>query len=90
MATNGPLLTTDLQPSLALVNKGKVRDMYKVDEKTLLIITTDRVSAFGKHLLISLILSLLFDKIDKTHTASRSAPEASLPPQILPNSRTKN
>lgn len=29
-----------------LVNRGKVRDIYDIDEKTLLIVTTDRMSAF--------------------------------------------
>ena len=32
--------------SLPLLHKGKVRDIYEVDEKHLLIITTDRLSAF--------------------------------------------
>lgn len=32
--------------SLTLINKGKVRDLYEIDDKHLLIVTTDRVSAF--------------------------------------------
>jgi phosphoribosylaminoimidazole-succinocarboxamide synthase len=32
--------------SVPLINKGKVRDLYDVDDKHLLIVTTDRVSAF--------------------------------------------
>src|SRR5690625_7624755 len=32
--------------SLPLLHRGKVRDMYAVDERTLLIVTTDRISAF--------------------------------------------
>ena len=32
--------------SLTLINKGKVRDLYEVDDKHLLIVTTDRISAF--------------------------------------------
>ena len=32
--------------SLALLTRGKVRDMYAVDDKHLLIVTTDRLSAF--------------------------------------------
>ncbi|HLR82990.1 MAG TPA: phosphoribosylaminoimidazolesuccinocarboxamide synthase [Paenalcaligenes sp.] len=32
--------------SLPLVHRGKVRDMYAVDEQWLLIVTTDRISAF--------------------------------------------
>src|SRR5438105_7600364 len=32
--------------SLRLLNRGKVRDIYEVDEQHLLIVTTDRLSAF--------------------------------------------
>ncbi|WP_428086793.1 phosphoribosylaminoimidazolesuccinocarboxamide synthase [Candidatus Thioglobus sp.] len=38
------LFTTNL--SLPLIQKGKVRDIYAVDEKRILIVTTDRLSAF--------------------------------------------
>lgn len=40
-----PLYESNLN-SLPLINKGKVRDLYDVDEKHLLIVTTDRISAF--------------------------------------------
>lgn len=40
-----PLLHTHL-PDLELRAKGKVRDVYTVDDKTLLIVTSDRISAF--------------------------------------------
>lgn len=33
-------------PSLALLHRGKVRDIYRVDETHMLIVTTDRLSAF--------------------------------------------
>lgn len=33
-------------PQLELLNRGKVRDIYRVDDKTLLLVTTDRISAF--------------------------------------------
>jgi len=33
-------------PSLKLLNRGKVRDIYEVDDQHLLIVTTDRLSAF--------------------------------------------
>jgi len=33
-------------PSLKLLNRGKVRDIYEVDDRHLLIVTTDRLSAF--------------------------------------------
>ena len=37
---------TDLQGALPLVARGKVRDLYEVDEKTLLFVATDRISAY--------------------------------------------
>lgn len=39
------LLNSDI-PQLELLNRGKVRDIYVVDEEHLLIVTTDRLSAF--------------------------------------------
>ena len=32
--------------SLPLLHKGKVRDIYEIDEQHMLIVTTDRISAF--------------------------------------------
>lgn len=46
MSTNQIVTTSDLGSSLPLVNKGKVRDVYSIDDSTLLFITTNRVSAF--------------------------------------------
>lgn len=40
-----PLYESNLT-SLPLINKGKVRDLYGVDDRHLLIVTTDRISAF--------------------------------------------
>lgn len=40
-----PLYESSLT-SLPLINKGKVRDLYDIDENHLLIVTTDRISAF--------------------------------------------
>ena len=33
-------------PDLPLISRGKVRDIYDVDEEHMLIVTTDRLSAF--------------------------------------------
>jgi phosphoribosylaminoimidazole-succinocarboxamide synthase len=33
-------------PDLKLIARGKVRDLYEVDEKSLLFVATDRISAF--------------------------------------------
>jgi phosphoribosylaminoimidazole-succinocarboxamide synthase len=41
-----PTLFESSVPSLRLLNRGKVRDLYEVDAEHLLIITTDRLSAF--------------------------------------------
>lgn len=40
-----PLYESSLT-SLPLINKGKVRDLYDIDDQHLLIVTTDRISAF--------------------------------------------
>jgi len=40
-----PLYTSSLT-SLKLINRGKVRDIYEIDQSRLLIVTTDRLSAF--------------------------------------------
>ncbi|KAL2831240.1 hypothetical protein BDW59DRAFT_9136 [Aspergillus cavernicola] len=40
------LTATDLQGALPLIARGKVRDLYEVDDKTLLFIATDRISAY--------------------------------------------
>ena len=45
MSTSAPLYESGLQ-SLPLVGRGKVRDMYAVGNDRLLIVTTDRLSAF--------------------------------------------
>lgn len=43
---NEMLLTFGLEASLPLLNKGKVREIFSINETTLLFITTDRISAF--------------------------------------------
>ena len=40
------LTKTDLHGVLPLVARGKVRDLYAVDNETLLFIATDRISAY--------------------------------------------
>lgn len=40
------ILTQTLIQSLPLIHQGKVRDIYAIDEKTMLLISTDRLSAF--------------------------------------------
>ena len=47
VARGTPAVTkTDLDGVLSLVARGKVRDIYAVDEETLLFVATDRVSAY--------------------------------------------
>src|SRR6266513_6168271 len=45
MMTAAALLQTTL-PDLKLVKRGKVRDVYAIDKERLLIVATDRISAF--------------------------------------------
>jgi phosphoribosylaminoimidazole-succinocarboxamide synthase len=45
MTGAAPVLETSI-PDLQLLRRGKVRDVYEVDEERLLIVATDRISAF--------------------------------------------
>lgn len=42
---SAPLLKTNLQ-SLSLIHQGKVRDIYAINDSTMLLVSTDRLSAF--------------------------------------------
>lgn len=42
---SAPLLKTHLE-SLTLIHQGKVRDIYAIDDQTMLLVSTDRLSAF--------------------------------------------
>jgi phosphoribosylaminoimidazole-succinocarboxamide synthase len=66
-----PLLQSSIK-SLPLTNQGKVRDIYDVDAEKMLIITTDRLSAFdvilptpiaGKGAVLTQIANFWFDKL---------------------------
>ncbi|KAL2012611.1 hypothetical protein VTN00DRAFT_136 [Thermoascus crustaceus] len=88
----GALTTIDLQGALPLIARGKVRDLYEVDDKTLLFIASDRISAYdvvmengipNKGFLLTLCtkawLKILTDAIPslRTHLLTLD-----LPPQI--------
>lgn len=66
-----PLLQSSIK-SLPLINQGKVRDIYDVDADKMLIVTTDRLSAFdvilptpiaGKGAVLTQIANFWFDKL---------------------------
>jgi phosphoribosylaminoimidazole-succinocarboxamide synthase len=66
-----PLFESKLR-SLQLVARGKVRDIYKVDSKRLLIVATDRISAFdvvlpdpipGKGIVLTAISNFWFERL---------------------------
>jgi phosphoribosylaminoimidazole-succinocarboxamide synthase len=40
------LTTTNLQGALPLITRGKVRDLYEINDRTLLFVATDRISAY--------------------------------------------
>ncbi len=59
-------------PNLKLLSRGKVRDIYEIDDKYLLIVTTDRLSAFdvvlpdpipGKGRVLTSVSNFWFDKM---------------------------
>ncbi len=66
-----PLLQSSIK-SLSLINQGKVRDIYDIDADKMLIITTDRLSAFdvilptpieGKGAVLTQIANFWFEKL---------------------------
>ena len=68
---NSVLLESNIK-SLKLLNRGKVRDIYEVDTERLLIVTTDRLSAFdvvlpspipGKGAVLTAISNFWFDRL---------------------------
>ncbi|KAI4285481.1 MAG: hypothetical protein L6R38_000646 [Xanthoria sp. 2 TBL-2021] len=84
------LTQTNLEGSLPLVARGKVRDLYKVDDETLLFVTTDRISAYdvimargipNKGALLSLITVHWFEVLSaaipglRTHFITLDLPE---------------
>jgi phosphoribosylaminoimidazole-succinocarboxamide synthase len=72
MINDEPALFETALQSLPLLHRGKVRDIYEVDDDRLLIIQTDRLSAFdvilptpvpGKGKLLTSLSSFWFDKL---------------------------
>jgi phosphoribosylaminoimidazole-succinocarboxamide synthase len=70
-AMTTPLFETTIK-SLPLISKGKVRDIYVVDDERLLMVTTDRLSAFdvvmptpipGKGQILTAVSQFWFDKL---------------------------
>lgn len=66
-----PLMRSSIN-SLPLINQGKVRDIYDIDDKTMLLVTTDRLSAFDvilptpiqdKGAVLTQIANFWFDKL---------------------------
>lgn len=60
-------------PSLNLIHRGKVRDIYEVDDRNMLIVTTDRLSAFdvilpdpipGKGVVLTEVSNFWFRKME--------------------------
>lgn len=49
-------------PDLKLIARGKVRDLYEVDEKSLLFVATDRISAFDVIMNNVSLNSILFNR----------------------------
>lgn len=82
-------------PHLKLLGRGKVRDMYEIDEQHLLIVTTDRMSAFdvimsepipGKGQVLTQVSNFWFEKmrdIIPNHLAGDLSLEQVVPDPVL-------
>lgn len=88
------VITTTSITAYPLLSRGKVRDIYEIDERTLLIITTDRMSAFDVILnepvpykgvvlnQLTLFWMKLFEPILPNHVLE--ADVKNYPPSLLP------
>ncbi|KAK2743393.1 Bifunctional purine biosynthetic protein ade1 [Myotisia sp. PD_48] len=91
MLVTEPILESDVRGSLPLLSRGKVRDLYEIDENTLLFVTTDRISAYDvildngvphKGHLLTLLTSYWFKYLKskfptlRTHLVSVGAPDS--------------
>ncbi|MFT5426066.1 MAG: phosphoribosylaminoimidazole-succinocarboxamide synthase [Gammaproteobacteria bacterium] len=82
--------------SLTLLNRGKVRDIYDIDEDHMLIVTTDRLSAFDvilpdpipdKGVILTTVSNFWFDRtkhIIKNHLSDKSLDD------VLPDAAERN
>ena len=82
--------------SLHLLNRGKVRDIYDVDEEHMLIVTTDRLSAFdvilpdpipGKGEILTTVSNFWFDKTQ--HIIANHLTDKTLD-DVLPDAAERN
>ena len=81
--------------SLKLLHRGKVRDMYEVDDKHILIVTTDRLSAFDvvlptpipqKGCVLNAVSDFWFDKL--SHIVANHVSDMKLE-EVLPDSKER-
>ncbi len=84
-----PLFESDLK-NLELLGRGKVRDIYNIDDNHLLIVTSDRISAFdvilnnpipGKGIALTSISNFWFDKLSEivpNHLTNRNLNEINI------------
>ncbi|KAJ5110928.1 hypothetical protein N7532_001463 [Penicillium argentinense] len=87
-----PLTTTELQGALPLIARGKVRDLYEIDDKTLLFVASDRISAYdvimengvpNKGVLLTLCTRTWFNALKEAIPSLRTHfLTLDLPPQI--------
>lgn len=98
------LTQTDLQNTLPLIARGKVRDLYQVSSDSLLFVATDRISAFdvvmengvpAKGKILTQLSKFWFNYLSnviKNHLVTFSDDElfASLPKEVRDNSELKS
>lgn len=95
-------VTESLIPELQLLTRGKVRDVYAVDDNYLLIVATDRLSAYdvvlpdavpGKGAILTAISNFWFDRIGHVvpnHLTDRAIDDVVSDVSICNNLRTRS
>ena len=95
MSTTADSLFESTLTSLPLIHKGKVRDIYAVDNDHLLIVTTDRLSAFdvilpepipGKGAILTATSNFWFDRFK--HTVPNQLSDKSLE-EVVPDAKER-
>jgi len=89
-----PAITETEIPELELLHRGKVRDVYRIDDETLLLVATDRLSAFDcvlptpiedKGIILTKLSAFWFQKLEKiTAHHMITAEFDEMPPVVRP------
>lgn len=83
----------DLQGALPLIARGKVRDLYEIDNKTLLFVATDRISAYDvimENVRLPFNQAIYIHSLMLTEILHSGDPQQRCPPYALHASMVQN